>query len=119
MSETVSFRCTGELVEFLEQEAERRMTTKSSVAQMLLAEKFREAQTEDTGNGESTGDDTSESGLPEIFERHADKWYRPDSHRSEFAVQTPEDKFSTSGPRYFKTADGAATGLKRWWENRG
>jgi len=38
MSKTVSFRCSGELDEFLEREAERRMTTKSTVAQMIVAD---------------------------------------------------------------------------------
>lgn len=37
MSRTVSFRCSEELDEWLEQEAERRMTTKSTVAQMIVA----------------------------------------------------------------------------------
>jgi hypothetical protein len=37
MSRTVSFRCSAELDEWLEREAERRMTTKSTVAQMIVA----------------------------------------------------------------------------------
>lgn len=42
MSRTVSFRCSEDLDEFLEEEAERRMTTKSAVAQMIVAEYARE-----------------------------------------------------------------------------
>lgn len=42
MSRTVSFRCSPELADFLEEEAERRMTTKSAVAQMIVAEYARD-----------------------------------------------------------------------------
>lgn len=38
MSKTVSFRCSSALDEFLEREAERQMTTKSSVAQRIVAD---------------------------------------------------------------------------------
>jgi hypothetical protein len=37
MSKTVSFTCSEELNEFLEEEAERRMTTKSLVCQQIVA----------------------------------------------------------------------------------
>jgi predicted transcriptional regulator len=51
MSRTVSFRCSEELDEFLEEEAERRMTTKSAVAQMIVAEYARSvSQDEATSN---------------------------------------------------------------------
>ena len=42
MSEVVTFRCSPELKEFLEEEAERRMTTKSAAAQMIVAEYARD-----------------------------------------------------------------------------
>lgn len=52
MSRTVSFRCSEELDKFLEEEAERRMTTKSAVAQMIVAEFARDvsvdSQTDNT-----------------------------------------------------------------------
>jgi len=42
MSEVVTFRCSPELKQFLEEEAERRMTTKSAAAQMIVAEYARD-----------------------------------------------------------------------------
>ena len=38
MTATISFTCSEELEQFLEEEAERRMTTKSTVAQMIVAD---------------------------------------------------------------------------------
>lgn len=126
MSETVSFRCSGELVKFLEQEAERRMTTKSQVAQTLLAEKAREMKGEDTGNGVSTGEDREEEAgasdgqRKDVFERHPDAWYVPDSAFEErsYAVRIPDDAGVTDEgePRYYKTERGAAEGLRRFYE---
>jgi len=59
MSVTISFRCSEELAEFLESEAERRMTTKSAVAQMLVAEKAREMMGQ-TGSDEGADHDLSD-----------------------------------------------------------
>jgi len=113
MSRTVSFRASEGLDEFLEQEAERRMTTKSTVAQMLLAERVRELQEERAGGGEaeqpeSGQPDQSGSGLPNVFDRHDDHWYRPDSEENEFAVRLPGD----GETKYYKTQDGAAKRLR-------
>jgi polyphosphate kinase len=115
MSRTVSFRASEELDDFLEQEAERRMTTKSTVAQILLAEKVRELQ--GARSGDSDESDQSESGevdqvgrgLPEVFDRHDDHWYRPDSDKYEFAVRLSghEDR------KYYKTQDNAAKRLRK------
>lgn len=43
---TISFVATGELAEWIEQEAERRMTTISTTTQQLLAEKYRAEQSQ-------------------------------------------------------------------------
>lgn len=114
MSRTVSFRASEELDEFLEQEAERRMTTKSTAAQMLLAERVRQLQGDDDGDDETDQSDSgashqSDSGLPEVFERHKSKWYRPESQKNNFAVRLPEDR----GTKYYKTQDGAASRLRK------
>lgn len=114
MSRTVSFRASEELDEFLEQEAERRMTTKSTAAQMLLAERVRQLQGESDGDDEtdqsdSGAPDQSDSGLPEVFERHDSRWYRPDSQKYDFAVRLPGD----GGTKYYKTQDGAASRLRK------
>ena len=44
MSKTISFVATDKLAEWIEEESDRRMTTVSSAAQQLLAEKFRAEQ---------------------------------------------------------------------------
>jgi len=115
MSKTVSFRASEELDEFLEQEAERRMTTKSTVAQMLLAERVRELKSErdgETGSSSEsaqTEDDQLDQGLPEVFDQHSDHWYRPDSDKYQFAVRLP----GHDETKYYKTQDHAATRLEK------
>jgi len=44
MTKTISFVATDKLAEWIEEESERRMTTVSTTAQQLLAEKFRGEQ---------------------------------------------------------------------------
>lgn len=120
MSRTVSFRCSGELDEFLEQEAESRMTTKSTVAQMLLAEKVQELQAERSGEGgksEQTdqGTETLPAGVDEpggerdVLEATKEHWYYPDSDVYEYAVRLPD----RDDRKYFKTEDGARKRLRR------
>lgn len=122
MSRTVSFRCSEELDEFLEQEAERRMTTKSTVAQMLIAEKARELQESDARNAASGGSDAGASegvntGGDDVFSRHPDAWYRPDG-QYDYAVYVPEETgvHDAGEPRYYQTKSGAAEALQRWYE---
>lgn len=125
MSRTVSFRASEELDEFLEEEAERRMTTKSTVAQMLVAERVRQLQLgeiedekdivpEALGSSEpdsDTVDSDDDSGLdekPEIFERCSDKWHVPDSKKgNKYAVRTADGELM-----YYKTERGAAQRLR-------
>jgi len=122
MSRTVSFRASEELDEYLEEEAERRLTTKSMVVQMIVAEHFQDEKQEQEGDGgegeESTNSpDSSEPDsssaheeLPEVFQKHSDKWYVPDSRQSEYAVECPEKT------RYYKTQRGAAKRLSEEFE---
>jgi len=114
MSRTVSFRCAEELDEYLEKEAERRMTTKSTVAQMLLTERVKqlkeersEAVEDDAGTPEEEG-----SSVSGALERHPDKWYRPDGEKYEYAVRMPGD----ADTKYYKTQDGAENRLKEEYE---
>lgn len=119
MSKTVSFRCSEELDEFLEEEAERRMTTKSAVAQMLLAERVRQLQGGGEGGEEPAPEKADQSdsgevdqvgrGLPEIFDRYDEHWYRPDGQKYEFAVRLP----GHDDTKYYKTQDGAADRLRK------
>lgn len=119
MSKTISFVASDELAEFLEQESERRMTTISSTAQMLLAEKAREmggvGQPEgdkpDSGGGDENSDDA--------LDRHPNVWYHPDSEKHEYAVRPPgfrEPGEPEESTKYYKTRDGAATRIRRWYE---
>jgi polyphosphate kinase len=113
MSRTVSFRASEELDDFLEQEAERRMTTKSTAAQMLLAEKVRELQDERSAEPESEQvsepiDGDANGDLPKIFQTYSERWHRPDSDTYEFAVKLPDGE----GTRYFETLAGAASRLE-------
>ena len=118
MSRTVSFRASEELDDFLEQEAERRMTTKSTAAQMLLAERVQELQGERSGEGGGSSQsgsgapDQEGSSLPGVFDRHDDRWYRPDSKKYDFAVRLPDD----GGTKYYKTQEGAAERLRREYD---
>ena len=127
MSKTISFVATDELAEWLEEESERRMTTISSTAQQLLAEKYREMEQE--GDEEPSEDSrepeeeeaeesVSEGGsddpeLPDVFDKHSDKWYVPDSQEDyKFAVRMPKGV----GNKYYKTQEGAAERLRKEFE---
>lgn len=110
MSQTISFVASDELAEYLEEEAERRMTTVSSTAQMLLAEQVSEienqTETESGGRKES------------IFAKYPDAWYEPDSLENDYAVYIPEGAgtYDEGKTRYYKTRSGAAEALRRWYE---
>jgi len=122
MSRTVSFRASEELDEYLEQEAQRRLTTKSMVVQMIVAEHFQDETQEHEEDGDGGEESTNSSDnsepdsssiyqeLPEVFQKHSDKWYVPDSRQSEYAVKCPEKT------RYYKTQQGAAKRLSEEFE---
>lgn len=123
MSRTVSFRASEELDDHLEQLAEERMTTKSTVANMLVAERVRQLRGETGGSGgswaavgESTESEGGKStGLPPIFEKHRDRWYRPDTEEDyKFAIRMPEE--SGTHTKYYKTTERAAERLKEEYE---
>ena len=118
MSKTISFVASDELAEYLEEESERRMTTVSSTAQMLLAEKARETGGVPTESRESTAGPSDGTQWESISDECPDGWYEPDSLKHDFAVEVPEDAdVSDSGDvRYYKTERGAAKGLSRWYE---
>lgn len=115
MSKTISFVASDELAEFLEEESERRMTTVSSTAQMLLAEKAREDG--DVGGGAETAKSASESSK-DVLERNPDTWYHPNSHKHDYAVYVPADAgvHDEGKTRYFKTRRGAGKAITRWYE---
>lgn len=107
MSRTVSFRASEKLDEFLEQEAERRLVTKSTVAQMMVAERYRQLQGErpddDRSTREGVPDVTGKTSGRGVFERHSEQWYEPNSSRGyEYAVRTKGGR-----TKYYKTRKGA------------
>lgn len=132
MSRTVSFRCSEKLDELLEQEAEERMSTKSMVAQMIVAEHFKNQESESEGDdGEETpseaggngskavmseevGEESDVSEWEEILANYPDKWYKSDGAKNEYAVNAPSGDHSDR--MYYKTAKGAAKRVKQWYE---
>jgi len=105
MSKTISFVASDELADFLEEQAEQRMTTVSSTAQMLLAEKAREM------GGVSSGSKPASGGsMGGIFDQYPKKWYRPDG-KYNYAVRLPSGE-----TKYYKTREGAAKRLRRHYE---
>lgn len=110
MSKTISFVASDELADYLEQEAERRMTTISSTAQLLLAEYYKEHAT----SASSSVSPSTSTDNEDLLEKYSDAWYRPEG-KHEYAVRVP-DGSDASGPRYYKTADGARERLRTWYE---
>jgi len=133
MSETISFVASDELADFLEEEAERQMTTVSSTAQRLLAEKVREDRRsygkpdvpEDAKTDRERLQELEESGFlddgsdeGDVLDQFPDAWYRPNSEKHDYAVDVPEDAgvYDEGKRRYFKTRGGAAQAITRWYE---
>jgi hypothetical protein len=102
------------------------MTTKSAVAQMIVAEYARDVSNDPaTSNTAVTPSEARESGSAgvnesnqSVFDRNPDAWYEPDSYKHNFAVYVPDDAGVTDEgkTRYYKTRDGAAKALQRWYE---
>lgn len=90
------------------------MTTKSTVSQMLLAERVRQLKEERSGetgsSSEASQSDDGDPGqsLPEPFREHIEKWYRPDGEKHDFAVRMPGDEKT----KYYKTQEGAEKRLR-------
>jgi hypothetical protein len=117
MSKTVSFRCSDELDDFLETEAERRMTTKSTVAQILVAE--RATQMMDGDQDADYGVETlGESSDRDVMQEYSDHWYRAESDKYKFALRLPDDADVHDDRRYYKTERGLRTALRKWYESR-
>lgn len=110
--ETISFVATEELAEWIEEEADRRMTTVSSAAQQLLAEKYRADHAEIEPDQEESEDEESESPqwVEHLLEEYPDKWYRPDSDTYDYAVRTPD-----GDRKYRSSRKGAARLVDRFY----
>jgi predicted transcriptional regulator len=130
MSRTVSFRCSEELDEYLEEEAEKRMTTKSTVAQMIVAEYFREQigeseegeegceaveeeeESVEEGSKGKNGENGEKSELDGVLEEYSEHWYESSGQKN-YAVEPPEG--SDDKRRYYKTKREAVKRLKEWY----
>ncbi|WP_277542088.1 polyphosphate kinase 1 [Haloarcula laminariae] len=55
--------------------------------------------------------EATDGGATDTLERHANRWYRPDSRTYDYAVRTPD-----GGRRYLKTRDGAVQALERYYD---
>ena len=103
------------------------MTTKSTVAQLIVAEHFREQiggfeeeeETEETTEslGEATTDENGQNGemseTEETLEKYSEHWYEPDGEKHDYAVNSPH--WSDEKRKYYKTAEGAADRLIEWY----
>jgi polyphosphate kinase len=80
----------------------------------LLVEPVEEATASDdadTADGGTPSDAPDAArDLPVALERHRDRWYVPDSDRYGYAVRTPDGE-----RRYFRTAEGAADAVERFY----
>ena len=108
MSKTVSFVARDELAEWLESRADAEKRTTSSLVEDIVREHYLR---------NSLGGEPAEE-PQDVFERHNDAWYRPNSQKYEFAVDVPESlELSDAGKtRYYKTREKAAEALTRWYE---
>lgn len=119
-SKTISFVAKGDLVEWLEEESEKRMTSMSSTVQQLLAEKYREetgereqkkiTETEDSGDSETTEERESDHGGKEydfeVIGEYEDEWYEPNSSENNYAIKDGDETY------YYKTQRGLANRLE-------
>lgn len=116
MSKTISFVASDELANYLEEESERRLTTVSSTAQMLLAEKAREMG--GVGGETEPAETAVEASDNDVFDDYPDAWYHPSSQKYDYAVNVPESSgvYDSGKTRYYKTREGAAEALRRWYQ---
>jgi hypothetical protein len=130
MSKTVSFVARDELADWLESKADKEMKTISSLCQDIIASEYRRQTQENPdksgnteGGGEKSGvDDSSQeddkSPLEQPpFSENTQAWYRPNVQDDDVvvAVRNPVDHTEETR-RYYKTYDGAAKAIRRWWE---
>lgn len=111
MTVTISFRVREELEEFLEQEAERRMTTKSAVARDYLAERVREEMEADkaeaNSNASSSESNSSEQDLSKAVIEAAFATNKIGTHNGKTGDYKVVDN-ENRDHRYYNTREGAA-----------
>ena len=119
MSKTVSFVAREELAEWLESKADEEMKTVSSLVQDIVAAEYRRENTSTDASdaGKGGGGVTSPLEQPP-FTEHPNAWYEPNTDDPEeiVAVRIPESTNLSEDRRYYKTYDGAAKSIRRWYE---
>lgn len=110
MTQRITFVATEELAAFLEREAERRLTTKSSVAQQLLAETYLR---EFTDNDSATGDADEEV---ELIRKYEDSVDFDMKRKFPWRVTLPDDFPWERKYDYFKNREETASALRRLYE---
>jgi hypothetical protein len=115
MSKTVSFVAREELAEWLESRADAEMKTVSSVVQDIVAKEYRAQSGVDTDKSAGASSGPLEE-LP--FTSHPEAWYEPNTNDPDeiLGVRIPESAEVSEDRRYYKTYDGAAKAIKRWYE---
>jgi hypothetical protein len=89
MTKTISFVASEELAEWLEEEAEKRMTTVSTTAQMLLAERYQEMAEPDVPENREERLDTRREEIVDLEDPQADVW-RLEFEKQDFATRFRE-----------------------------
>lgn len=108
-SETISFRCRGELKEWLESYADRRMLTISMAAQEIIAKEYREEQATS-----QTPDIAPDDGHSESVQKRSGS---EEEERSE-SVQTEEESGGESELEKSVHDQVLAQHPDKWWETR-
>lgn len=120
MSQTVSFVVRDELAEWLESKAEAEMKTVSSVCQEIVAGAYQTAKPKEPNWTEEALDGTELTSplRNPPFSNHPSAWYEPSTQDPQeiVAVRIPDSANVSEDRRYYKTFDGAAKAIKRWYE---
>jgi len=115
MSKTVSFVTRDELAEWLESRADAEMKSISAVCQDIVAAEYHRQNGENTAKpGQEPSDPLDEP----PFTTNPYAWYEPNTADSDeiAAVRVPDSAGLASDVRYYKTYDGAAEAIRRWYE---
>lgn len=114
MSKTVSFVARDDLAEWLESRADAEMKTVSSVVQDIVADAYRRQTEEETGKG---GEESTDPLEQSPFTDYPQAWYEPETQDPDeiVAVRIPDHSHVSEDRRYYKTYEGAAKAIRRWY----
>lgn len=119
MSKTVSFVARDELAEWLESKADEEMKTTSSLVQDIVAAEYRREKADtDASDAGKRGGGVTDPLEQSPFTEHPHAWYEPDTNDPDeiVAVRIPDSAHISEDRRYYKTYDGAAKAIRRWYE---